>query len=765
MGNNIKFSFLILLYLLSNGCSHSKHLLEGEYLVTETKVEFAKNNEVILNKKTKLDLNSLAQPKPNSGYFKTGLWVHRLTQKRKEKGFKNYLHRKVAKEPSLYDNTKANISQLKMEKYLLDHGYLRAEVTIDTTQIEKTVAITFKVDTKQRHKIRSIKQVSDSTNVGQVLLQSKTRSKLKVGGYYSKQNIDSERSRLSNYLKGKGFINISEENFFFTVDSQFVESVVDISINYKPSNAAQNMTQYKLGATYIHSQDGNKDLESENVDTVLVKTGMYDLQYFEILRPKVLDLTIDQDSSDYISLQKQNLTQNHFLSYGLFKYVNQKYSNPYGDSLDIIDRHIYLTPGPDANIGTGFELNNRSGNFFGNALTSSFRNLNTFKGAEVFNISLTLGSEFQFNTNQNLLNTLLADFNVGLDVPRLLVPFLKIKPSTYYIPHTKFNFTTLLERRLDTYTALRSSFNFSYQWRETRKSNHLLSPVSLSYLDILNTTSSFEMRLDSVRRLALSLQDIIDLGFEYNYTFTDQNPNSSKNYSYLNIDTRVSGNFLNAIVKTRNAEGNKTLFDIPFSQYYKLHIDYRYYIPFRKSKLVSRINTGIAYAYGNAEEVPYNEQFIVGGSQSLRGFDLRGLGPGNYAIEDPSNDSDRDQNYDQTGDILLEMNLEYRFDISEFLKGAVFLDAGNVWLINPNPVTPGGLFQADTFLKQIALNAGYGFRFNIKDIVLVRTDLGLVLRRAYVDDGFDWTMNRDDAFEGQWWKNNLKLQVGLGYPF
>jgi len=286
----------------------------------------------------------------------------------------------------------------------------------------------------------------------------------------------------------------------------------------------------------------------------------------------------------------------------------------------------------------------------------------------------------------------------------------------------------------------------------------------VTYLDILSTSALFQERLETDRRLFLSLQDIIDLGIEYTFTYTNQSSSRVKNYSYLNVSARLSGNTLNAIVKTENADGQKILFNTPFSQYSKLGVDYRLYFPFRKSQLVARVNSGIAYAYGNADEVPYNEQFVVGGSQSLRGFDFRGLGPGSYVLQTDPDNIVANQFYDQTGDILIEMNLEYRFPMIGFLKGAVFMDAGNIWLINANVDKPGGLFESDKFLNQIAVNTGYGFRLDF-NFLLIRLDLGLVLRRPYLNEGFDWTLNRSGALSGDWFSNNLNFQLGIGYPF
>jgi len=769
MKNKPLLIFLAFAYLFLNGCSSTKFLKEGSYLVTKNSIHILQPENIKKDKQVKQDLLEIAKPKPNSGgAFKVPLRIYGYTENRKEKGFKNFLRKKYAEAPSIYDPQKVEVSTLKMEKYLLDHGFIGSKVSADTLTRKKKIEIEYNVSIKQRHTIREVTHIKDTTEIGYYLEEFARFSLIKVGDFYSKSNIDEERARLSLSLQNKGYLDVSEENFYFTVDTQHVDHVVDITINYKLPKGSKSLVRYRLGTTNLFTLDDGARARKLVPDTVAVKPGLSSIQYYEILRPKILDFTVDQDSSEIISFERQQLTVNHFVSYGIYSFVNQKYSSPYGDSLNILDRNIYLTPGSDASVGLEFELNNRTGNFFGTAITGSYKNNNSFKGAEIFSTGLSLGTELQVNNNQNLLNTLIVDFNLGVEIPRLLIPYFYNKPPKFHIPRTKVSLSNLFESRSASFTAIRSTLQYAYQWRENKRSNHSLAPLSVSYLNLLSTTPAFDTLILTDVRLQLSLQNVIDLGLEYTYTFTNQDPNKTDNYIYFNINPRFSGNLLNAIISKENALGQKTLFDTPFAQYAKLTLDYRFFIPHRKSKLVYRFHAGLAYAYGNSEEIPFNEQYAVGGAQSLRGFPFRGLGPGSFVL-DPTNTTISDltvinQNFDQTGDILFETNLEYRFPMAGFLKGAVFLDIGNVWLLNKNQGKPGGLFQFDTFYKQLGINTGYGFRFDF-DFLVLRLDLGFVLRRPYLNEGFEWTPSRSDAFTNEWLFNNLNLQIGIGYPF
>lgn len=762
MQNLLRLLIIFLSFLTFWSCNTAKYLAEDEYVIVENKIVFDKDENLIKINKTRAALNELITPEVNSKWNKLPVLIYHNNERRKAKGKKEIFKRR-AEAPSIYAAKQVELSRLKMEKYLLDNGFIGSKVETSHSTNGKKAKVEYAVNIQPVHIIQSITEISDSTEVGKLLQEFKRYTVLKVGNEYSKEKIDQERFRFARTLKNSGFVNITEEYFYFTIDTQYVDHVVDMGIHFKVPEQKEILTRYKIGNTYL---EWNNHDQGVSKDTAIIKPGLYSYGSESLLKPKVIDITVDQDKGEYISEEKQELTLNHFLSYNLFKHVNQKYSKPYGDSLDIIDRYVDLAYSADGSIGGDFELNNRSGSFFGTAVTGSFTNKNTFKGAETFSASLTLGAELQINENQSLLNSLLAEINTTLSIPRLLLPnFIKYKPSSFYIPNTVVGLKNSLQNRIDSYNAAKSTLSFGYNWRETKKSNHEVTLLSVSYTDIFNRSANFLQLEQNDRRLALSLQDLFDIGLEYTYTFTNQGSRRRRDYSFFTATARTAGNTLSALINSTNSAGDKSIFGIPFSQYSKVQLDFRHYIKIKKSQLIARIETGVAFAYGNSEEIPYDEQFVVGGAQSLRGFQLRGLGPGEFVIIQSINDAVRNQLYDQTGDILLEMNLEYRFPIFGYLKGATFFDAGNIWLINEDLTKPGGLFQTDTFLEQIAINTGVGLRFDVESFIVVRLDLGALLRRPYLNEGFQWTTSRPDAFTGSWALDNLRLQLGLGYPF
>ena len=761
MQRSIQFIFIICCFMvLFSSCNTVKYLADNEYVIVENKIEFDKVENLAKEDKTRTGLNDLITPSLNSTWNKFPVLIYHKNRERKDKG-KKEIFIKRAEAPSLYETREVELNRLKMEKYLLDHGHIGSKVKTSHTTKGKKTKVKYSVYLKPVHTIKTLTIISDSTEVGKVMRNFEQHKIIKEGDPYSKEKIDEERKRYAQTLKNGGFINITEDYFYFTVDTQYAENVVDFGIHFKVPDQKEILTRYKIGNTYLYWTDSNQKISK---DSTQIKPGLYSIGSQQLMKPKVIDITVDQDKGEYLNAGKQELTLNHFLSYNVFKHVNQKYSAPYGDSLNIIDRYLDLAYASDGNTGLDFEFNNRSGSFFGSAVTGSYANRNTFKGAETFSVSLTLGAELQVNENQSLLNSLLGEINTTLSVPRLLIPnFIKYKPSSFFIPDTFVGIKNSVQNRIDSYSAVRSTLSLGYHWRETRKSNHEITLLSLSYLNIFNRSPEFIAIEQADRRLELSLQDLFDIGIEYTYTFTNQNSKINRNYAFFTGTIRTSGDTLSAIVRSTNSADEKSIFGIPFSQYAKFQLDYRYYFNIKKNQLIARVKTGLGVAYGNSEEIPYNEQFFVGGAQSLRGFQLRGLGPGDFVIDPDLGGPNpvRNQFFDQTGDIILEMNLEYRFPIFGYLKGATFIDAGNIWLINADPTKAGGQFQLDRFYEQIAINTGVGLRFDIESFIVLRLDLGLLLRRPFENVGFEWTPSNANSFLG----DNLRLQLGLGYPF
>jgi outer membrane protein insertion porin family len=310
--------------------------------------------------------------------------------------------------------------------------------------------------------------------------------------------------------------------------------------------------------------------------------------------------------------------------------------------------------------------------------------------------------------------------------------------------------------------------SFGYNWKESITTEHSLIPLSITFAHLANTTQKFNDLLSTNPLLKKSFEQQFIIGQVYSFTYNDQLEKGHKNHVYFKGNVDLSGNLLQLaqslfIKRKATPDDPYQFFGTTYSEYYKLDVDLRHYYNTadQRASIASRLIAGIGIAYGNSATMPYVKQFYIGGSNSVRAFAARALGPGSYRIPD----SVAAKSFvDQAGDIKLEANTEYRFPIISIVRGALFLDAGNIWLLREDPDRPGGAFSAKTFLDEIAVGTGFGLRLDLSYFVL-RFDVAFPLRVPYLPQGERWVTSKIDFGSGSWRKNNLALNVAIGYPY
>jgi outer membrane protein assembly factor BamA len=313
-----------------------------------------------------------------------------------------------------------------------------------------------------------------------------------------------------------------------------------------------------------------------------------------------------------------------------------------------------------------------------------------------------------------------------------------------------------------------NSFNISYgyTWKESAQKEYEITPIAINFAKLMKTTPAFEALLNENRYLRKSFEQQFTIGSIYSFTYNTLIGKPKKNQYYFNATLDLSGNtiyFLQSALKSKKTVNNEySIGGYMYSQYSKLTTDTRYYLSLnKKSKLATRLIIGAGIPYMNSTTLPYVKQFFSGGANSIRGFLPRTVGPGMY--ETIVNDNSK-LLIDKAGDIKLEANIEYRFDIVSVLKGALFTDAGNIWLVNKNDELPGGEFKINTFQQQIAVSAGFGLRIDISFFV-IRFDLAAPLRKPYLPENEQWVINKINFGSSGWRKDNLVLNIAIGYPF
>jgi outer membrane protein assembly factor BamA len=404
----------------------------------------------------------------------------------------------------------------------------------------------------------------------------------------------------------------------------------------------------------------------------------------------------------------------------------------------------------------------------GPVFESSFRNRNFFGGAELLTLTSELGFETPLGGGQSGGNSYEAGARAELELPKFAAPFKLENVSSSFVPKTRIVLGLHLQDRIQYYQLFSVDASFGYNWRESIATEHSLNPLAIAVAHLANTTPKFDDLLNINPLLRKSFEEQFIIGQTYTFTYNDQLVKERKNHLYFKGSVDLSGNLLSLVQSLflpykAAPESPYRIFGTPYSQYYKFDIDVRQYYNTidQTSSLASRFIAGIGIPYGNSTTLPYVKQFYAGGSNSVRAFAARGLGPGSYKIPDSSASRIF---IDQTGDIKLEANTEYRFPITGILKGAVFLDAGNIWLLKEDPNRPGSAFNSGTFLNEIAVGTGFGVRLDLSFFIL-RFDLAFPLRVPSLPVSDRWVINKINFGDPSWRKNNLALNVAIGYPY
>jgi outer membrane protein assembly factor BamA len=481
---------------------------------------------------------------------------------------------------------------------------------------------------------------------------------------------------------------------------------------------------------------------------------------------------------DIYTRDAQEITLSHLMGLGVFKFVNIKFDEVPDTAM--LQTNIFLTPLKKKSIRIETQAVSKSNNFVGPGISFTFRNRNFLRGAELFQLKLHSAYEVQINRNiKEPLNSFELGLESSLTVPRFISPIRIDYSSKKYLPKTQFKAGFNLQNRVGYFRL--SSFNlaYGYNWKESLSRVHELFPVDLNFVKTDKKSQNFLDIVEKNRVIASSFEDQFIFGTRYSFTLNTQLTEdpvdkyqtrqiAAHNF-YFNGNLDVAGNLLNAVQRTVKKEDNGPyqIMGSPYSQYVKTDIDFRHYFQFDKhNKLVSRLVLGIGTALGNSVTMPYIKQFSIGGSNSIRAFPARSIGPGTYNVRTDSSAFGDGLFIDQRGDIKMEGNIEYRFDIIKSFKGALFLDAGNIWLLKKeaDDNREGSEFKKDQFHKEFAVGTGFGFRFDFSFFVL-RLDIAMPLRKPFLPDGQRWVTDDIDFGSSEWRKDNLIFNIAIGYPF
>lgn len=442
---------------------------------------------------------------------------------------------------------------------------------------------------------------------------------------------------------------------------------------------------------------------------------------------------------------------------GTFKFVKNTFT--VSDSLkNALDANYYLTPLPRKSLRLELLGKTNSANYTGTELNLNWSNRNTFRGAELLTISVFGGLEVQVSGQNQGFNVYRLGSEANLIWPRFIVPF-KVNSTSAFVPKTKLTLGYEFQNRTNLYSLNSFKTSFGYIWKENVRKEHTLNLTEINYVNSFNVSKLYDQQVEQNPTLGRVIEKQLIFGPTYSFTYTTETQKTHTFYYKGSVD--LSGNLAGLITGANIKNGKQQqIFDVNFSQFAKTESDFRHYLKLSdNAQIASRVIVGAGIPYGNSDVLPFIRQFFIGGTNSIRAFRARSIGPGSYFS--PSNPNSFLP--DQSGDLKLELNTEYRAKLFSIVRGALFVDAGNIWLLNDNPLKPGAQISKQ-FMSELGAGVGAGLRFDLSFLVL-RTDLAFPIRRPYLPKGQRWVFNAIDFGNPNWRSENLVFNLAIGYPF
>jgi outer membrane translocation and assembly module TamA len=743
--------------LLGTSCTGLKYATEERPMFTAYALRWAEAPPDDA-KEAMRELESVVTPMPNNSLFglRPTVALHNMVREpKKPKGLRNLLKYRIGNAGVYLDQVPLDDITRALQNRMNNRGHFSAMARYDVQHRNKKASVTWTVEPGPVHRIRSIR-VGDphGTGLDSALAAERGNLQVNAGMPYHLARLSSERDRLSDRLRNQGWFRLRSDDLVWVADTTVGGFGVDLHLHVKPRTSEGKRMAYTLGKVTVH---GDRDDVLPPSDTTLVN-GLHYVNYLGMYRPEIIARGVYLRPGDTYSLRRADLTQRHLTSFGVFRNV---FINFVDDSLrlGVLNAEVLLMPQKRFSLFSELNAISKSNNFAGPGLKVGFRDRDLFRGAEQFTIDLNGRFETQIAGAGRGTNAYEISAKAGLSIPRMvLLPFLRTARSS--VPQTNIELGYGLFRRVNLYGLESANAGIGYLWREDRRTWHDLRLLDVSFNNLYYTSDLFEEFLAQNPAIRRSFDEQFIIGFGYTWTRSTRRSTAQRHWAVYTLGGDEGGLLTSAIY--RGIEGPRpevgyTMFGQRFSQFVRFRPELRLFQTVgRGTDLIAfRMLAHAAYAYGNSNTVPFVKQFFAGGPNSLRGFPARSVGPGSYAGAQVEN-----LLIDQVGDLRLEANLEYRFTMSGMFKGALFADAGNVWLLNEDPQRPGGRFDPQDFYREIAMNAGFGLRID-PEVIVVRLDLAAPLRRPDLPDGDRWVFNDLDAR----WRRNFILNIAIGYPF
>ncbi|SOD15252.1 Outer membrane protein assembly factor BamA [Pedobacter xixiisoli] len=762
----IKIGAFALACSIFANCSNTRYLKPGQNLYTGSEIKINPDSAAKIDnqKQVKKELEGKTRPRPNKSILglKPKLFIYNLAgEPKKPKGIRNWLRNKVGEAPVLMSELKIKYNNDVLKSYLISQGYLQAEVTGDTVIKNKRGKAIYTAITGTRYKINKITFPPDSGDLTHVINQNKENTLLKVGNFYDLDTYKNERIRIDNDLKESGYFYFSPEHLILQVDSTIGKNLVNINVRIKNIAPEASLKPYTIRNINIYP---SYHLRRDSVLRSLEPLKYNDFNIYDnrdTFKPRVFDRLVFFKKGERYNRKDHNQSLNRMVNIGAFQDVRTEFLPIDSFKNSQLDLNIYLTPLKKNSLTFSVTGTNKSNNFVGSELKITQTTRNIFRGAEQLDVSASGGFETQYSGQASGINSYSLTGEAKLTFPRFIVPFYKPKSTTAFIPKTIASLSYQLLSRDTVYKLNSFKAQYGYNWKENQFKEHNFNPISVNLVTSNKDTASaaYKLLTDQNPGLEYTLQNQFIIGSNYNFTYTNQMQDKRRHNLYFFGGLETSGNVW-GLFTPKNAEGKKEIFNTALTQFVRVETDLRSYYKVTPTVIwANRLNLGYGYAYGGSTSLPFVRQFFAGGTNDIRAFRARSLGPGTYQI--PNNNTGF---ADQGGDIKMMLNSELRFKIVSILHGAAFVDAGNIWLRKEDPLRPGSEFKLQNSLDELAVGTGVGLRVDAT-IFVIRLDGAFPIRKPYLPSGQRWVINDVDFGSKAWRRDNLVLNIGIGYPF
>nr|WP_319511770.1 BamA/TamA family outer membrane protein [uncultured Draconibacterium sp.] len=765
---------LVLSAMLLASCSQTRFVPEQEYLLQ--KVELEIDNQDV----SKEEAKSVLRQKENYkilGFIKFYLMLYNMSSKKKSD---DWLKR-IGEAPQLYDKVMADRSAEQLERYMGQRGYYQAQINQDVqfNEKKKKAKLKFSVESGDQYKIRKVNYHFETPELQAIFFNDSVNYRMRSGTPFDIYELEKQQKRIVNLYQNNGYYYFSNNQVRYLADTTLYnkEVVLDLFIGETQTSQVDStklLQPYYLNKFYYSVMPGNTPVTAGREhafnfsDTLFWDNSILYANDKISYPPELFIRTNQMQSGGLYNVSEVENTFNALNRLRQFRFVDIQFEETYpGQDTNLLDCNIRLAPLNKQSTSFDIEGTNTSGNL-GVAGNIYYQHRNLFKGAEVFQVRLKGATERlhrTVNDGTEAFNTREFGVESSLMVPKLLGPGKYIKSFGRYLPKTVFTAGYNYQRRPE-YTRTITNFKFGYDWKTSQNYQHIWNFLDVNVVRLYEFDAGF---INSIRDLYIksSFTDHLIFAMNYSLIFNNQRLASNKRYTFARLNIESSGNLLYGlselmgrdITVDQDSVTNETseyykLFNIRFAEYVKADIELRRAIRIdRYNSVVGRVFAGVGMPYGNSRVLPFEKQYFAGGANGIRAWQVRSLGPGTYKPEDEN------AYPNQSSDIKLEANIEYRYRLLGSLEGALFIDAGNIWAINNNDNREGAVFKINKFYRQFAVGTGTGFRFDLSYFIL-RADIGMKLRDPAAIKGERWIIG-NRGIKG----NDFTFSFAIGYPF